>query len=101
MLSRAASSLYWIGRYIERADFTARLIEAAIEFDMRPFPETQSGWRSALEASGGSKLSEGDDGPVERLAVREFLALARTNSSSILSCRSEEHTSEIQTRMRK
>src|SRR3546814_18790923 len=47
---------------------------------------TQSGWRSALEASGGSNLSEGDDGPVERLAVSEFLAFDRTNSSSILSC---------------
>src|SRR3546814_19816975 len=53
---------------------------------MLPFPETQSGWRSALEASGGPNLSEGDDGPVERLAVSEFLAFDRTNSSSILSC---------------
>src|SRR3546814_2119247 len=95
---------------------------------MLPFPETQSGWRSALEASGGSNLSEGDDGPVERLAVSEFLAFDRTNSSSILSClekarqnarsvrtaltrecfetlneawlRSEEHTSELQSLMR-
>ncbi|MGH8939937.1 MAG: alpha-E domain-containing protein, partial [Actinomycetes bacterium] len=30
MLSRTASNLYWIGRYMERAEFTTRLIEATI-----------------------------------------------------------------------
>ena len=30
MLSRTAASLYWIGRYMERAEFTCRLVEATI-----------------------------------------------------------------------
>ena len=30
MLSRTASSLYWLGRYVERADFIARLVEATV-----------------------------------------------------------------------
>ena len=30
MLSRTAQHLYWIGRYMERAEFTARLVEATI-----------------------------------------------------------------------
>ena len=30
MLSRTASNLYWIGRYMERAEFTTRLVEATI-----------------------------------------------------------------------
>ena len=33
MLSRTASSLYWLGRYFERADFIARLIEATVQRD--------------------------------------------------------------------
>ena len=33
MLSRTAASLYWVGRYVERAEFTARLIEATIRLD--------------------------------------------------------------------
>jgi hypothetical protein len=33
MLSRTASSLYWLGRYVERAEFTARLIEATLRLD--------------------------------------------------------------------
>ena len=30
MLSRTAAALYWLGRYVERADFTARLVEATV-----------------------------------------------------------------------
>ena len=34
MLSRAAASLYWLGRYVERADFIARLVEATLRLDV-------------------------------------------------------------------
>ena len=34
MLSHTASSLYWMGRYVERAEFTARLIEATVRLDV-------------------------------------------------------------------
>ena len=34
MLSRTAASLYWLGRYVERAEFTARLIEATMRLDL-------------------------------------------------------------------
>jgi uncharacterized alpha-E superfamily protein len=33
MLSRTAAQLYWIGRYVERAEFTARLLEATLRLD--------------------------------------------------------------------
>ena len=33
MLSRTAANLYWIGRYMERAEFTTRLIEATIRLE--------------------------------------------------------------------
>ena len=86
MLSRAASSLYWIGRHIERADFTARLLEAALQFDLLPFTETQSDWTSAIQASGAAHLFEGDihDAPCE--AVMQFLAFEPGNPSSIAAC---------------
>ncbi len=39
MLSRTALNLYWTGRYIERAEFTARLLEATIRLDsLSPSP---------------------------------------------------------------
>ena len=33
MLSRTAASLYWLGRYVERAEFTASLVEATLRLD--------------------------------------------------------------------
>ena len=36
MLSRTADSLYWTGRYMERADFLARILEAAIRLAALP-----------------------------------------------------------------
>ncbi|MFP5454156.1 MAG: alpha-E domain-containing protein, partial [Alphaproteobacteria bacterium] len=49
MLSRTANSLYWIGRYVERAEFTAKLIEATIRLDaLSARPAGQGAWDSAL-----------------------------------------------------
>src|SRR5919201_116534 len=49
MLSRTAASLYWIGRYVERAEFTSRLIEATLRLDaLSARPAGQAAWESAL-----------------------------------------------------
>ena len=49
MLSRTASSLYWLGRYFERADFIARLVEATVRLDvLSPQPAGEDAWASAL-----------------------------------------------------
>ena len=49
MLSRTASSLYWLGRYIERADFIARLVEATVRLDvLSSRPAGEAAWQSAL-----------------------------------------------------
>jgi len=49
MLSRTASSLYWLGRYVERADFIARLVEATVRLDvLSPRPAGEIAWASAL-----------------------------------------------------
>ena len=49
MLSRTAASLYWMGRYVERADFTARLIEATMRLDtLSSRPAGEVAWTSAL-----------------------------------------------------
>ena len=49
MLSRTASSLYWLGRYVERTDFIARLVEATVRLDvLSPRPAGEAAWASAL-----------------------------------------------------
>src|SRR5258708_23668656 len=50
MLSRTASNLYWIGRYMERAEFTTRLIEATLRLSSLSYGAnaTSAVWESAL-----------------------------------------------------
>ena len=87
MLSRTAASLYWLGRYIERAEFTARLIEATIRLDLLSV-------RPAGEGAGESALAvlNAEDGfwftgaPVTPEAVIGHLALSCDNHSSIRCC---------------
>ncbi|HEV7874486.1 MAG TPA: alpha-E domain-containing protein, partial [Enterovirga sp.] len=49
MLSRTADSLYWLSRYVERADFGARILEAALRMSSLPqsYVGDHSEWESA------------------------------------------------------
>src|SRR5262245_19878485 len=45
MLARVADSLYWMARYLERAEHTARLMEAQLELALDEAPHAASlGW---------------------------------------------------------
>jgi uncharacterized alpha-E superfamily protein len=87
MLSRTAASLYWLGRYVERAEFTARLIEATMRLDLLSArPAGAGAWESALAvvmAEDGFWLTGAD---VEPEAVTRYLTLSSDNPSSIRSC---------------
>ena len=49
LLSRGADALYWIGRYLERAGHTARLLDVRLDLGLdRPSGARGSGFRAAL-----------------------------------------------------
>ena len=50
MLSRTADSLFWTGRYIERADYLARILEATLRLAAIP---TREGASEGVWAGGG------------------------------------------------
>ena len=86
MLSRTADSLYWTGRYIERADFLARILEATLRLAAIPTRgdgDAETVWASALASAGAPKAL--GRSPTEK-SVREYLAFSTLNSSSITSC---------------
>ena len=86
MLSRTASYLYWIGRNMERAEFTCRLVEATIRLDALGHQEHgDQAWRSALSVVGADPGSVGGDG-FSGLAARRHLTLSEANPSSVRSC---------------
>jgi uncharacterized alpha-E superfamily protein len=84
MLSRVAESLYWMSRYLERAEHTARLIDVDIELGLDQSPEAGAGrWWRLLEAL---QAPAPEDGKIDAATLTHILTLDRTNESSIISC---------------
>ena len=89
MLSRTADSLFWLSRYIERAENTARIIDATSRLTALPTGYGSSGneWESALAATGClDAFTEiyGEEATAD--AAIDFLAFSPANPSSIKSC---------------
>ncbi len=88
MLSRSASNLYWMGRYLERADFLCRLIDATVRLASLPASHggAQPAWESAIRSAGVAWDFEQRNLPVEEANVGHFLTLDPENPSSIRRC---------------
>jgi len=88
MLSRTADTLYWLARYVERAENTARIIDAALRLSALPasYAGSHNEWESAVAATGGSELFARLYGEATQATVVDFLAFSPDNPSSIRSC---------------
>jgi uncharacterized alpha-E superfamily protein len=90
MLSRVAHSLYWMSRYIERAENLARLLDVNLQLllDFQGFNDTtlKEHWGSILASSGDPALFAQHYQVADSRSVTEFFAFDRRNPSSILSC---------------
>jgi uncharacterized alpha-E superfamily protein len=89
VLSRDADSLYWLSRYVERAENTARVLDVA--YRMASMPISYHGldsneWESALITAGGIEQFRVIYGDVTPERVIEFLAFSEDNPSSIQCC---------------
>jgi uncharacterized alpha-E superfamily protein len=88
MLSRTADHLYWMSRYIERAESLARLVDAHYRMSLLP----HSGETLAQSLSSTMKALQMEDAykehhdTIEPKAVFEFVSLDRDYSGSIFSC---------------
>jgi uncharacterized alpha-E superfamily protein len=81
MLSRIAESLFWIGRYIERSDGTARILDVHLQLLLEdPWIEEDLACRALLSVM-GSAVPE--DRELTRADVLAILAVDRTHPASI------------------
>jgi uncharacterized alpha-E superfamily protein len=95
MLAREADAMFWIGRYVERAEATARIVDVQYHSELEgAFPLAQGGesdpsalWGPILAISGDADLFEGfyGDDQAER-NVLDFFAFRRDHPNSITSC---------------
>src|SRR6185369_2695105 len=84
MLSRVADSLYWMARYIERAEHTARLIAVKLDSMVEQTPEdAASSWARVAQALTGEKTLPGD---LDAFDITQRLAFDRGNDASLINC---------------
>ena len=89
MLSRVANSLYWLSRYIERADNTARLVDVNLQLllDIRRIDDqTLAGlWMPIVQSTGDDALFHQLHSQATGEDVTEFLVFETANPNSIIS----------------
>ena len=85
MLSRVAENIYWMARYIERAENIARLINVNTNLLLDLPKSANVGWVPIIEILGSGQLfNEQYDTPDERNVLR-FIISDQKNSGSIVS----------------
>lgn len=88
MLSRTADHLFWMARYMERAENTARMLNVSYEMSLLPQSAdvAEQSWRGMLSISELTWSFSQRYSEVTPRNVMDFMVRDETNPSSILSC---------------
>ncbi len=86
MLSRVADSIYWMSRYVERAENVARFISVNLNLSLDMPGETSQQWRPLVVVTGDNETFQQRIGTTTKESVVQFLTFDDQNPNSILSC---------------
>ncbi len=87
MLGRSAGQIFWMARYLERAENMARLIDAGFRLALTgPQDAASDEWNSVLTTIGAKSLYLDHYEQIEAGSAIDFLLRSPNNPSSILSC---------------
>ncbi|HVY59690.1 MAG TPA: alpha-E domain-containing protein [Xanthobacteraceae bacterium] len=88
MLSRTAENLFWLARYVERAEYLARILEATQRLTTMPlaYVGESNEWASAVTTAGCSEAFFAIYSAATEETVTDFLAFSPANPSSIRKC---------------
>ncbi len=88
MLSRTADHLYWMARYMERAENTARMLDVNYQTSLLPQSDdaTLNGWKGLLSISELSDDFARHHGDVNARNVMAYMVSDEANPSSIRNC---------------
>lgn len=86
LLGRTASGLYWMYRYIERAENTARIVDAGLRMALTRTSDAPAEWSSVLVSSGADAGYRQKYDAYAAEPVSDYLLRDRDNPSSVLSC---------------
>ena len=88
MLSRTADHLFWMSRYTERAENTARMLDVNYQTSLLPQSAgvARVGWQGLLSISELLPAYNAKHGDIAQQDVMEFMVKDEENPSSIISC---------------
>jgi uncharacterized alpha-E superfamily protein len=85
MLGRTANGVFWMFRYLERAENTARLLEAGFRMALtRDVATSQEEWRSVIVTIGQRAAYEAKNGTYTGIQVFNWILRDRANPASVL-----------------
>src|ERR1043165_6500371 len=97
MLSRVANSLYWMSRYIERAENVARILDVNLQLllDFRSLDDDglRDHWIPIIQTTGDQESFIAQKQRATAAAVADFMVFREENSNSIFSsiCQAREN----------
>src|SRR5215471_95931 len=86
MLSRVADSIYWMSRYVERAENVARFISVNLNLMLDLPVGSAQQWRPLVDTTGASQEFARRYGVATQQSVIHFLTFDQDNPTSIVSC---------------
>jgi uncharacterized alpha-E superfamily protein len=86
LLGRTASGLYWMHRYIERAENMARIVDAGLRMAVTRANSAADEWSSVVSSAGARPHFSAKHQEFSATTVSDFLLRDRDNSSSVISC---------------
>jgi uncharacterized alpha-E superfamily protein len=86
MLSRVADSIYWMSRYVERAENVARFISVNLKMSLDLPGEPVQQWLPLVITTGDEAAFAANWGSASKENVVQFLTFDRRNPNSVLSC---------------
>jgi uncharacterized alpha-E superfamily protein len=84
MLGKTAGGLFWMFRYLERAENMARMIDAGLRISLTRSSAAESEWTSILSSTGLQDAYEASHGTIDGPQIINFLLRDSSNPSSIL-----------------
>lgn len=85
MLSRVAETLYWMSRYLERAENTARLVQTEF-YSMLDMPKgSQPSWHTLIDITGSTELFNQHYDQINEVNTMDFFLANEKNPGSLIS----------------
>lgn len=103
MLGRVANTIYWMNRYLERAENYARFMDVNFNLSLEMSPNEEQQWKPLVVITGDWKLYDSLHATTEKKKVIHFMAFEKENPNSIYNCiiNSRENARAIRTEITK